>query len=108
MLIIDADMIMRTPFVPQACCCRVACMLLPACCLGRRVLLRAWPETGSERDEHSWLTPRLPCLQDAGAKPGWAVSAFFGYMKGVKNQLAMKHIPEVRSEQMHWALDMGG
>lgn len=48
-LIIDADMIMRKPFLPIA----------------------------------------------SGAAPGWAVSAFFGYMKGVSNQLALKHIPEV-------------
>ena len=34
-------------------------------------------------------------MQDVGSKPGRAVSAYFGYMKGVKNQLAMKHIPEV-------------
>lgn len=48
-LIIDADMIMRKPFLPEA----------------------------------------------AGAKPGTAVSALFGYMKGVTNNLALKHIPEV-------------
>jgi len=48
-LIIDADMIMMAPFVPDK----------------------------------------------AGAKPGQAVSAFFGYMKGVNNRLALKHVPEV-------------
>ena len=26
---------------------------------------------------------------------GWAVSAFFGYLKGVNNELALKHVPEV-------------
>ena len=31
----------------------------------------------------------------AGAKPGMAVSAYFGYMKGVANKLAKKHIPDV-------------
>ena len=43
------------------------------------------------------LSPAPPraCVQEAGAKPGRAVSAFFGYMKGVKNELAMKHVPEV-------------
>ncbi len=48
-LIIDADMIMRAPFIPEV----------------------------------------------DGAKPGRAVSAFFSYMKGVSNRLALKHIPEV-------------
>lgn len=48
-LIIDADMIMRQPFIPEA----------------------------------------------VGAMPGRAVAAFFGYMKGVNNRLAMKHIPDV-------------
>ena len=48
-LIIDADMIMRAPFVPD----------------------------------------------NEGARPGRAVSAYFGYMKGVNNKLALKHIPEV-------------
>ena len=49
-LIIDADMIMRAPFVPEL----------------------------------------------DGAAPGRAVSAFFGYMKGVNNRLALKHIPEIK------------
>ena len=48
-LIIDADMIIRQPFLPAA----------------------------------------------SGARPGRAVSAYFSYMKGVKNRLAMKHIPHV-------------
>eukprot|EP00884_Botryococcus_braunii_P008933 jgi/Botrbrau1/18040/Bobra.0062s0028.1 len=30
-----------------------------------------------------------------GAQPGTAVSAFFGYMKGVNNELALKHVPFV-------------
>jgi hypothetical protein len=34
-------------------------------------------------------------LQEAGAKPGLACAAYFGYMKGVKNALAMKHVPWV-------------
>ena len=33
--------------------------------------------------------------QEAGAKRGTAVAAYFGYMKGVKNALAMKHVPWV-------------
>ena len=33
--------------------------------------------------------------EDVGAKPGLAVSAFFGYMKGVSNELALKYIPDV-------------
>ncbi|EFN59242.1 hypothetical protein CHLNCDRAFT_138234 [Chlorella variabilis] len=33
--------------------------------------------------------------EEAGAKPGLAVAAYFGYMKGVKNALAMKHVPWV-------------
>jgi hypothetical protein len=48
-LIIDADMIMRQPFLPRA----------------------------------------------AGAGPGRAVSAYFAYMKGVANELALKHVPDV-------------
>ena len=27
---------------------------------------------------------------------GWAVSAFFGYLKGVNNELALKHVPHVQ------------
>ena len=49
-LIIDADMIMKTTFTPD----------------------------------------------DDGARPGRAVAAYFSYMKGVNNKLAMKHIPEVK------------
>lgn len=49
-LVIDADMIMRTPFTAE----------------------------------------------DVGAKPGTACAAYFGYMKGVKNALAMKHVPYVK------------
>lgn len=30
-----------------------------------------------------------------GAQKGWAVAAYYGYMKGVNNALALKHIPEV-------------
>ena len=26
---------------------------------------------------------------------GWAVSAYFSYMKGVNNALALKHVPQV-------------
>ncbi|KAK9809464.1 hypothetical protein WJX73_010859 [Symbiochloris irregularis] len=37
--------------------------------------------------------PMLP--EDLGAGPGWAVSAYFGYMAGVNNQLALKHVPQV-------------
>ena len=48
-LIIDADMVMRMPFVPE----------------------------------------------EDGARPGRAVSAHFSYMKGVNNELAMKHIPDI-------------
>ena len=49
MLILDADMIMRRPFIPE----------------------------------------------ELGARKGLAVSAFYGYLKGVNNELAMKHVPEV-------------
>ena len=34
-------------------------------------------------------------MQELGAKPGWAVAAYFGYMKGTDNQLALTHVPEV-------------
>ena len=46
---IDADMIMRAPFIPE----RMA------------------------------------------VAPGWGVSAYFGYLKGVNNELALKHVPHV-------------
>ncbi|KFM28780.1 hypothetical protein F751_6301 [Auxenochlorella protothecoides] len=39
------------------------------------------------------LTPFLP--DEVGASRGWAVSAYFSYMKGVNNELALKHVPEV-------------
>ena len=48
-LILDADMIMRRPFIPE----------------------------------------------ELGARKGLAVSAFYGYLKGVNNELALKHVPEV-------------
>ncbi len=48
-LVIDADMIMRAPFLPE----------------------------------------------ELGVAPGWAVSAYFGYLKGVYNELALKHVPHV-------------
>ena len=48
-LVIDADMIMRAPFIPE----------------------------------------RL------GVRPGWAISAYFGYLKGVSNELALRHVPHV-------------
>ncbi|GAB4816143.1 hypothetical protein N2152v2_003189 [Parachlorella kessleri] len=48
-LVLDADMIMREPFLPE----------------------------------------------QLGARPGRAVSAYYGYLKGVDNKLALKHVPEV-------------
>lgn len=48
-LVLDADMIMREPFMPD----------------------------------------------ELGVRPGRAVSAFYGYLKGVNNKLALKHVPEV-------------
>lgn len=48
-LILDADMIMRAPFLPD----------------------------------------------ELGAAPGRGVSAFYGYLKGVANALALKHVPGV-------------
>ncbi|CAL8464472.1 g4007 [Coccomyxa elongata] len=30
-----------------------------------------------------------------GVAPGWAVSAFYGYLQGVGNDLALKHVPHV-------------
>lgn len=40
------------------------------------------------RSLHFWL-------QDWGAGPGLAVSGYFGYLIGVSNELAMRHVPEV-------------
>jgi hypothetical protein len=34
-------------------------------------------------------------VQELGARPGRAVSAYYGYLKGVDNRLALKHVPEV-------------
>jgi hypothetical protein len=48
-LILDADMVMRRPFIPE----------------------------------------------ELGARKGQAVSAFYGYLKGVNNELALKHVPEI-------------
>ncbi|KAK9864376.1 hypothetical protein WJX84_004323, partial [Apatococcus fuscideae] len=48
-LVIDADMVMRQPFVPE----------------------------------------------EVGVGPGWALSAYFSYLKGVSNELALKHVPWV-------------
>lgn len=48
-LILDADMIIRKPFIPE----------------------------------------------ELGVRKGLAISAFYGYLKGVNNELALKHVPEV-------------
>lgn len=48
-LILDADMIIRRPFIPE----------------------------------------------ELGVRKGLAISAFYGYLKGVNNELALKHVPEV-------------
>ena len=37
--------------------------------------------------------PFDPVALQAG--PGWAISAFFTYMKGVSNELAVRHVPQV-------------
>ncbi|KAL4451469.1 hypothetical protein ABPG75_007131 [Micractinium tetrahymenae] len=43
---------------------------------------------------------RLPVLpHELGAAPGTAVSGFFGYMIGVNNELALRHVPEVQPRQ---------
>ncbi|KAL0035276.1 hypothetical protein WJX79_009858 [Trebouxia sp. C0005] len=34
-----------------------------------------------------------------GAGPGWAISAFFTYMKGVSNELALRHVPQVKPRE---------
>lgn len=34
-------------------------------------------------------------MQELGAAPGTAAAGFFGYMVGVHNELALRHIPEV-------------
>lgn len=40
------------------------------------------------------LRPMLPA--DIGLRPGWGVAATYGYLKGVNNSLAMRHVPEVQ------------
>ena len=49
MLILDADMIIRRPFIPE----------------------------------------------ELGVRQGLAISAYYSYLKGVNNELALKHVPEV-------------
>ena len=60
-LVIDADMIMRAPFVPS----------------------------------------------QMAVSRGWAVSAYFGYLKGVDNALALKHVPHVTPRNDTLAGPMG-
>lgn len=45
--------------------------------------------------------------EEEGIKPGWAVSAYFGYMIGVRNELALKHIPEVMPRNDSFAGPIG-
>ena len=33
---------------------------------------------------------------DRAGMPGWAVSGFYGYLKGVANDLALRHVPRVK------------
>ncbi|EIE24386.1 hypothetical protein COCSUDRAFT_40799 [Coccomyxa subellipsoidea C-169] len=65
-LVIDADMIFRSPFIPEQ--------------MG--VSPGAF-HTSADSDTLQTRTAR------------WAVSAYFGYLKGVKNELALKHVPYV-------------
>ena len=60
-LVIDADMIMRAPFIPS----------------------------------------------QMAVSRGWAVSAYFGYLKGVDNALALKHVPHVAPRNDTLAGPMG-
>lgn len=88
-LVIDADMVMREPFTPEVRACGARCWRSLRCWHGR---CAAGGQAPGRSDLASPLS-RWP--QEVGAKPGWAVAAYFGYMKGVKNALAMKHVPWV-------------
>ena len=43
------------------------------------------------------LRPMLPADIGLGSwlGPGWGVAAYYGYLKGVNNSLALRHVPEI-------------
>ena len=43
----------------------------------------------------------------AGVGPGWGLSAYFSYLKGVSNELAMKHVPWVAPRNDTYAGPVG-
>ncbi len=85
-LILDADMIMLKPFDP------VKMGVAPGedcpteiCSISQ--LPKAYPPSSSKGNggyESMWWKIA-----------GWAVSAFYGYLQGVSNDLALKHVPHV-------------
>ena len=93
-LILDADMIMLKPFDP------VKMGVLPGlpCTAWLYMHTAAAGFAGApEICQSTWLqcryknAPKLGCALDAG----WGVSAFYGYLQGVNNELALKHVPHV-------------
>ena len=111
-LVIDADMIMRSPFFPKQ--LGVSPGMLGDVCPCRKrfsmaVLAGLWPQTTwspeiavvlqrlmlrlllRSRSSSDGTNPQSPVCDT-----GWAVSAFFGYLKGVQNELALKHVPHVK------------
>ena len=111
-LVIDADMIMRMPFTAEvgaALLVVVGWRFVAAAAASRpeqHGVLAATAAAGSQRScppspSHAPIgllllpIPPPPPPQTVGAKPGLACAAYFGYMKGVKNALAMKHVPYV-------------
>ncbi len=46
---------------------------------------------------HRMYLDRIECMKHliCRAKEGTAISAYYGYLKGVNNELALKHVPEV-------------
>lgn len=100
-LVIDADMILRRPILPQVtqACCPQRCAVLwtrgawagaaparPARCAPRGAPLRS-----------SLLAAAATrcVLQDWGVQAGTAMGGFFAYLDGVHNALAGTHVPEV-------------
>jgi peptidyl serine alpha-galactosyltransferase len=74
-LVIDADMIMRQPFLVEVSTPRTdgrGCSFKPPI-----------------------INARIAHLQEIGARRGQPVAAYYDYMAGVANALAEKHVPEV-------------
>lgn len=77
---------------------RMGCIGQGGCAVAPCQLLALW--CGSWGLSAIWKLictslPGSPLLQDLGVHPGMALAAFFGYMIGTDNQLALTHVPEI-------------